>query len=89
MIYIKPYLLKLQKNNHSDFTDYCAYTHKCVNLLLDNSIHVYSIIIDNLRTQTKGIEFLLSTSNDPRIKSIQIIHCFCHLINLVFINTHN
>ena len=36
--YIKPYLLKLQKNNHSDFTDYCAYTRECVNLLLDNNI---------------------------------------------------
>lgn len=66
--YMKPYLLKLQKNNHSDFSDYSEYTLNCLNLLLDNNIHICSIIIDNLRAQTKGIEYLKENTNVQELK---------------------
>ncbi len=84
---IKPFLFKLERNTNFDHVDYYNYTNKVIQTLLDKNIFICSIIVDNLRSQTKGIELLKNTTDDPRIRSITIVHCFCHLISLAFSNT--
>lgn len=84
---IKPYLYRLVRNTNFDYTDYYIYTEEIVNQLLDYNMNVSSIIIDNLRAQTKGIEYFRQISEDPRVKGIQIVHCFCHLMSLTFTTT--
>lgn len=67
--------------------DYYTFTNEIVTSILDQDIYISSIIVDNLRAQTKGIDFLIKSSTDKRITPIIIVHCFCHLISLVFTNT--
>ena len=59
--------------------------------LFDKNVYVTAIIVDNLKTQSKGLEFMKETAENPLIKNIYIVHCFCHLTSLVFVNAleHN
>ncbi|KAK8891216.1 hypothetical protein M9Y10_028423 [Tritrichomonas musculus] len=55
---IHQFLYKLVQNNHFDHLDYFEWTSEFVSRILDKNIIICSIIIDNLRAQTKGIELL-------------------------------
>ena len=64
-------------------------TSSILDQLFDHKIYITSIIVDNLKCQTKGLETMKDTSENPLIKSIYIIHCFCHMTSLVYVNTMN
>ena len=45
-----------------------------INNALKSNFIVSSIIVDNLRAQTKGIELFIQTSTNQTIQAIQLIH---------------
>ena len=83
---IRPFLYHLSNNSFSNSLSYSFAISSVVNDLLNENINICAIIADNLRAQTKGLEIMKQLSNNPLIKSIYIIHCFCHLVSLVFSN---
>lgn len=87
----KPFLYALIENENFDYLRYSIATVSVLKELFDKNIYVSAIIVDNLKSQTNGLEFMKETSENPLIKNIYIVHCFCHLISLVFVNVleHN
>ena len=86
---IKPFLYNLTENVNFDHLCYSNITNLILTELFDKNIYITSIIVDNLKCQTKGLELMKSVSENPLIKAIYIVHCFCHLTSLVFVNTLN
>ena len=58
--------IKLIPNINFDQTNYFDSTNEVLQLFLCQNIHICSIIIDNLRCQSKGIELLKTTSVNPK-----------------------
>ena len=85
----KPFLYDLIENKNFDSLKYSIATNSVLAELFDNNIYVSAIIVDNLRCQTKGLEIIKTASENPLVKSVFIVHCFCHMTSLVFVNVLN
>ena len=87
----KTFLYTLIEKVNFDYLCYSSATVSVVKELFDKNVYVTAIIVDNLKNQSKGLEFMKETAENPLIKNIYIVHCFYHLTSLVFVNVleHN
>ena len=65
-----------------DSNYYSACFDNILSQIQENDIKVCPITIDSLPAQVKGLSSF-QDSSDPNIKSIFLIPCFAHMINLV------
>ena len=86
---LKPFLYNLTPNNNFDSYLYSITTDSILKELFEKKIYICGILVDNLKCQTKGLEIMKKVSDNPLFHSIYIVHCFCHLTSLVFVNTLN
>jgi hypothetical protein len=67
--------------------EYAIFFEKTLFSQLANGLVICGVIIDNLAAQSLGLRRTLGSSANQAVRAVRHIPCFCHAINLVFVNS--
>jgi hypothetical protein len=67
--------------------DYYLFFQRTLMSIVENNYVICGVIIDNLAAQSLGLRQVLAVADDPTIRAISHVPCFCHAMNLVFANS--
>jgi hypothetical protein len=67
--------------------DYSLFFRQTLTSLLGKDLVICGVIVDHLAAQSLGLHQVIDTADNPTVRAIFHVPCFCHSINLVFANT--
>jgi hypothetical protein len=67
--------------------DYSLFFRRTLTSLQGKDLVICGVIVDHLAAQSLGLRQVIDSADNPTVRAIFHVPCFCHSINLVFANT--
>jgi hypothetical protein len=82
-----PFIAAMIDSTQLTGDDYAAFFENTLIALFADELVVCGVVVDNLAAQSLGLRRALELSENPAVRTVSHIPCFCHAINLVFTNS--